>query len=168
MKEITLRPAAGEDGDFLRQVYASTREDEMAATGWPAEAVRDFLRMQFDLQDKHYRSYYPGADFQVIVCGGEAVGRLYVHRTLREIRIMDIALLKAWRRQGIAAALLRDLIRESEEKQAPLTLHVEFNNPVREYYARLGFAQGELRGVYYFMERRPLSMAEAQSFRQGG
>ncbi|NTV52628.1 MAG: GNAT family N-acetyltransferase [Candidatus Firestonebacteria bacterium] len=131
----------------------------MTGTGWPDDEIELFLRMQFDLQQKHYQAHYPGADFQVIWADTRPIGRLYVHRTASEIRIMDIALLPEQRRQGIGTELLLTLIGESEAKGIPLTLHVEGNNPIRAYYARLGFVPGESRGIYCFMERRPGALA---------
>ncbi len=158
---IVLRPITENDLAFLFHVYASTRAAEMAATGWAPEEVTHFLSMQFDLQRKHYQTYYHGADFSVILCGDAPAGRLYVHRTSKEIRIIDIALLPEWQGQGVGRELMSRLVSESEQTCLPLTLHVEFNNPIREYYTRLGFVQGELRGVYHFMEYRPKSLAEA-------
>ncbi len=90
---MNLRLATAEDADFLRQVYASTRSDELALTDWSDGQKAQFCRMQFDAQDRHYREHYPGAEFCVIERYGEAIGRLYVDRREREIRIMDIALL---------------------------------------------------------------------------
>src|SRR5690348_16787850 len=89
----SLRPVTSDDAEFLYRVYASTREEELSAVPWPPEQKEAFLRMQFSAQDKHYRAHYAGATYDVILVDGVPAGRLYVYRTPREIRVMDIALL---------------------------------------------------------------------------
>src|SRR5882672_3989068 len=94
---VALQSVALGDEAFLFEVYASTRTAELAATGWSEPQQESFLRMQFQAQDKHYRGNYPGADLQIIRVDGQPAGRLYIHRRAGEIRIMDIALLPAFR-----------------------------------------------------------------------
>ncbi len=152
---IELRPAAGKDEEFLYRVYADTRIDEITVNGWTGEEVEAFLRQQFSLQHRQYHEHYEGAQFDIILYNKAPAGRLYVYRGKKEIRIMDIALLREFRRQGVGSKLMDDLIAEADEKQLPLNLHVEHNNPAMGLYEQLGFEKGELRGVYYFMERPP-------------
>lgn len=152
---ITLQSSTNQDLDFLRQVYADSRAEEMSRSGWPQANIDQFLGMQFELQHKQYQEHYSGADFDLILADREPIGRLYVHRTSSEIRIMDIAILTPWKRRGIGSWLLKQLIAESVEKKLPLGLHAESNNPILPYYERLGFVKGELRGVYYYLERPP-------------
>jgi len=158
---LSLRPMADADLPFLSDVYADSRAEELAPVPWPDHTKRDFLQQQFELQHAHYRSHYAGADFQLIEIDGQAAGRLYVFRSPLDIRLMDIALLRAYRRRGIATALLSDLICESEKSGIPISLHVEANNPVMNLYLRLDFSHVEDRGIYQFMRRVPprLSMA---------
>ncbi len=152
---LSLRPEEGKDEAFLRQLYASTRAEEMAMTGWEQQQINEFLNMQFDLQHKQYVQNYLGARFDIILMDKDRAGRLYVQRGKAEMRIIDIALLPKFRRLGIGSKLMSDLITEANEKQLPLSLHVEYNNPALGLYERLGFIKGELRGVYYYMERPP-------------
>src|SRR5688572_31882318 len=60
------RAAAEDDRDFLLQLYATTRWDELAPTGWSDAAKLDFLRQQFRCQDLHYRKAFPNAAFDVV------------------------------------------------------------------------------------------------------
>lgn len=152
-EHITLRPIEEKDVPISAMVYADSRAEEMAPSGWPQDEIDKFLAQQFEFQHKQYKEHYIGADFDLIAVDGQDVGRLYVHRTKKEIRIMDIAVLRPWRKKGIGGYLLKQIIAESEEKQLLLSLHVEHNNPIMPYYERLGFVKGELRGVYYYMER---------------
>ena len=77
---ITLRPVVPEDGPFLYEVYASTRQEELAVLPWTEEQKQAFLRMQFEAQRKFYWESFPQADFLVVLRDGEAAGRLYVDR----------------------------------------------------------------------------------------
>jgi ribosomal protein S18 acetylase RimI-like enzyme len=160
--EVRLRPITENDIPVSADVYADSRAEEMSQSGWPQAEIDNFLKMQFDLQHKQYVEHYPGAKLDLIVVAEQAVGRFYVHRTSKEIRIMDIAVLRSWRKKGIASILLKQIIAESEETQLLLSLHVEYNNPILPYYERLGFVKGELRGVYYYMERRPQVLNESK------
>ena len=72
---------------------------------------------------------YKGAQFDIILFNKAPAGRLYVQRKKDDIRIIDIALLSRFRRQGIGSKLMNDLVTEADEKQLPLSLHVEHNNP---------------------------------------
>ena len=89
---------------------------------------------------------------QVIERDGQAIGRLYVARWEREIRIMDIALLPEHRGSGIGTQLLRELQDEARSSGKSLTIHVERFNPALGLYQRLGFRQIEDKGVYLLME----------------
>ncbi len=151
---LTLRAATAGDADFLAAVYAATRAEELAVTGWSEEAKMDFCRMQFDAQAAHYREHYPRADFCVIEISHTPAGRLYVDRWEREIRIMDIAILPAHRGQGIGTRLLRELQEEAAGSSRSLTIHVERLNPALRLYERLGFRMTEDKGVYLLLEWR--------------
>jgi ribosomal protein S18 acetylase RimI-like enzyme len=151
--EIGRRPATDADREFLCTVYAETRREELAITGWEVGQKEAFLRMQFALQDSHYREHYPGASFEVILADGVPAGRLYLHRSSGEIRIMDIALLPQFRGQGIGGRIMEGLVSEADQARLSLTLHVERDNKVLGYYGRLGFRTAGEHGVYLYMER---------------
>jgi ribosomal protein S18 acetylase RimI-like enzyme len=149
---ITQRPVTPEDDAFLARVYASTRADELQVTGWSEELKADFCRKQFDAQSAYYAANYQGALFQVIERDGEAVGRLYVARWEKEIRIVDITLLPEFRGSGIGTKLLRDLQDEAGAAGKSLTIHVERFNRALGLYERLGFRVREDKGVYLLMK----------------
>ncbi|HEX8066618.1 MAG TPA: GNAT family N-acetyltransferase [Thermoleophilaceae bacterium] len=113
------------------------------------------MEQQFSAQDQHYKDNYRDTAYDVILVGGEPAGRLYVGRWREEIRIVDIALLPAFRGRGAGTALLRDLMAEADAAGKPLTIHVERENPARRLYERLGFAEAGEHGVYVLMRREP-------------
>ncbi|HYJ05300.1 MAG TPA: GNAT family N-acetyltransferase [Chthoniobacterales bacterium] len=148
---IVLRPITPGDDSFLAGLYASTRAEELSVTNWSDEEKAVFCRRQFDAQSAHYVENYPGASLQVIERAGELIGRLYVARWEREIRIMDIALLPARRGTGIGTQLLRELQDEARAAGKTLSIHVERFNPALRLYERLGFQMAEDKGVYLLM-----------------
>ena len=150
-----LRPAGAGDRDFLLQVYASTREEELRLVDWSDEQKAAFVRQQFEAQDAYYRDNYDPVTFDVIEVDGASAGRLYVARWDDEIRIIDIALLPEYRGRGIGTELLRALLDEAAEAGKRLSIHVELNNPARRLYDRLGFTPIEERGLYLLMEAAP-------------
>jgi ribosomal protein S18 acetylase RimI-like enzyme len=156
--DIGFRPITDDDLEFLYNVYASTRMEEMALTGWSEQQVEEFLRMQFRLQHVQYmKNYREGGAFDIILVDGAPAGRLYVQRKKNDIRIVDIALMSGFRRKGIGAKIMNDLAAEADQKNLPLSLHVEQNNPAMGLYERMGFEKKDLVGIYFFMERPPSS-----------
>ena len=152
---ICLRPIEPFDQAFLFDVYASTREDELAPLDWTDAQKVAFLRMQFDAQHRYYQEQYDAACFDVLLKGETAVGRLYVDRRADEHRIIDIALLTAHRNKGLGGAVMADLLDEAAKASKPVTIHVERFNPAMRLYQRLGFVPIEDQGVYELMEWRP-------------
>ncbi|HEX4961743.1 MAG TPA: GNAT family N-acetyltransferase [Thermoanaerobaculia bacterium] len=151
--QVTFRPIAPDDMDFLLRVYHSTREEELAMVmDWTAEQKDAFVQQQFQAQHAWYQDHYQGAQFDVILVDGAAAGRLYVHRRNREIRLVDITLLPEFRRTGIGTSLLKELLAEGEAAGKPVTIHVEVFNPAMQLYERLGFSPIEERGPYRLME----------------
>ena len=121
-------------------------------TGWSEEQKAAFLQHQFTAQDAHYRKHYPTAEFSVIEDDGLPIGRLYVDRWTREIRIMDIALLPGHRRKGTGTLLIAALQEEARATAKALSIHVEKFNPAMRLYERLGFKPIEDKDVYVLME----------------
>lgn len=150
---LQLRPATERDLPFLRAVYRSVRDPELATTGWTEDQKQAFSDSQFALQDRHYRAYYPGALFLVVECEGEPVGRLYLGTAPGPLRLMDIALLPAWRGRGWGKALVRAVLDWADRERRETLLFVEANNPAYRLYVREGFVDETIEGVYVRMRR---------------
>jgi ribosomal protein S18 acetylase RimI-like enzyme len=151
---LRLRPIRPEDTAFLLDVYASTRAGELDLTDWDAAARAAFVQMQFGAQHTHYTTHYPDAQYEIITLDGVDIGRLYVRRTDADIVLMDIALLPAYRNQGLGSRILHSLLDEASAARRAVTLHVEANNPrARAWYERLGFVEVSSSGVHTFMRR---------------
>jgi GNAT superfamily N-acetyltransferase len=156
---LVLRPERDEDEAFLRTLYASTRSDELAYTGWSPAQADAFLRMQFDLQRTHYRHHYPDAAFLVVEFDGRSIGRLYVSYTREDVRVLDIALMPDARGKGIGRWLMENVLEQADRLTAPVTLHVAVGSPAQRLYERLGFRAVREDAMNVFMERPPSSNA---------
>jgi ribosomal protein S18 acetylase RimI-like enzyme len=152
---VGLRPAVAADLPLLLCVYCSTRQDELAAVDWDAPQKAAFLQQQFDLQHRYYHAHFPDAQFCIVQCQGRDIGRWYLDRAGAELRLIDIALLPAWRQRGIGSQLLRSLVAEADASGKDILLHVEANNPALGMYARLGFEPLANDGVYVKLRRPP-------------
>jgi GNAT superfamily N-acetyltransferase len=158
MTAYSLRPMQPDDQAFSCQVYASTRQEEMALVNWPPEQKEAFLRMQFEAQTEHYRLHYPTAEYFIILSGDRPVGRLLLERSPEQLLIMDITILPEFRNSGTGTAILRDLMDEASRSGVPLVLRVEFFNPAIRLYSRIGFVKTrDVNGVYSEMVWTPVA-----------
>jgi len=150
---LVLRDERTDDESFLRSLYYSTRVDEFASAGLSPAQAEGLLRMQFDAQRAHYRLHYPDASYRIVLLDGRPVGRLYVHYTSLDVRVLDISLLPEIRGKGLGRRLLANVIDEAAGLGAPVTLHVARRSPARRLYERLGFRIVNEDAMNAFMER---------------
>ena len=153
--EITLRPVGPDDYDFLLDVYASTRAEEMAMVPWNDQQRHVFVKSQFDAQQDHYRTHYPTGIHCIILVDGRQVGRLYIARLAQEIRIIDITLLPLERNSGIGSYLLKQLMDEAKRAGKIARIYVEQFNPSLRLFERLGFSSSQQHGIHLLMEWCP-------------
>ena len=149
---LTLRPMTDDDLTFIETLYASTRTEELAQTGWPMTVREHFLKQQHDAQYRHYRAAYTGADWLIVEQAGAPIGRLYLLESERDYHVIDISLLPEVRGQGLGKAVMSDVVAAARITGKTVSLHVERTNPARRLYARLGFVQVEDKGIYLRME----------------
>lgn len=154
---VRLRPVVDSDTQFLENLYASTRQDISCLPLSAAEKQR-LLSMQFHAQHEHYRRYFPEAQSDIILLQAEPAGRLYVDRNGDEIRLIDIALLPKYRRQGLGSAILQELLEEAATEAKPVRLRVEPYSPAVRLYERLGFTTITDEQANLHMECRPGSV----------
>lgn len=153
--DISFRPINDSDLEFLYQLYASTRTDELVHVDWDDVQKEQFLTQQFNAQHSFYQQQFGQAVFLVIESDGDPVGRVYVDRRSDEIRLIDIALVPEQRNSGLGTALLKELLAEAQAVNLPVRIHVEKFNPAMRLYQRLGFQALEDQGVYDLMEWLP-------------
>jgi GNAT superfamily N-acetyltransferase len=146
--DIAYTAISDADMPFLTALYRSTREAELARTGWSETEKQAFIDMQFHAQHTHYQAHYPDALWLIVLRAGAPIGRLYLERWETEHRIIDIALSPGHRGNGIGGAILRDLMDEAAAAGKAVGIHVEKANPAMGHYRRLGFGIVADKGVY--------------------
>ena len=153
---ITLRDAQPADRAFLLALYASTRADEFAHLGWPAEMAQAFMKMQFEAQRGEYERRHPGAVCQIIEQRRCPVGRLWMAQDARSLTVLDISLIADLRGQGIGTHCLQRVQRRAAAAGLDVELQVVVDNPARRLYRRLGFRDIGEAGVRQAMVWSPV------------
>jgi GNAT superfamily N-acetyltransferase len=160
---VTLRPATDDDYDFMRQLYAATRAEEMERFPFGDAEKRAFLDQQFAAQFEHYRVHYPTCERNIIERAGVPIGRLWVDEWRDQIRLVDIALMPDARGAGVGSRLLHEVLDRGAKAGKPVTIHVEAFNPALRLYKRLGFEQVDTNGVYLLMRWTPAQAKTAST-----
>lgn len=154
--EIRLRRVMAADDEFLRRLYASTRTDELARTGWDDGAIEQFLTMQWRAQTGDYVSRFPGSRHDIIRRGDHDIGRLWVDRPGDRIHLLDLAVLPEHRRRGVGTEVLCSLQREAVACEKPLVHSVlRDNRDALRLYRRLGFVVVNDEALHHLMRWDP-------------
>lgn len=157
---VSLRAATDTDLPYLRQLYAGTREAEMAQVPWPAAAKAAFLDQQFALQHAHYLGHFRGARFLLLQRRFEPVGRYYLWRDDADFLIVDISLDRQMQGQGIGGALIErtKLMASGHGRGVRLSVRRD-NDAARRLYERLGFrpVPGDAHATHLSLRWLPLS-----------
>lgn len=149
-----LRVQTGDDLVFLQTLFVARRWAEVSRVpGWSDAQRRTFLHAQEQLQRQHYEKHYASADFLIIEQAGTPIGRLCVHHTPEDVRVVDIALLPAWHGKGIGTDLLQWVLSQADSAHRSCSLSVEQGSPARRLYHRLGFSACGDAGIYTQMTR---------------
>lgn len=136
---------------FLFQLYAASRADEMEAWGLDAATREMLLHMQWQAQRQSYNMQFPQADHLIVWAGSDKVGKVAIDRADQQIRLVDLIILPAFQRRGIATRLLQELQQEAAQAQKQLCLSVLRTNPAKQLYERLGFRTTDEDDVYAAM-----------------
>lgn len=154
-ERVSLRPAAiPADEDFLKDLYASTRED-IDTLPLAAEQKNSLLLMQYEAQKQGYAAHAPDAVHYIVVFDGEPIGRYMVDRGLTRILGVDLALLPRFRGMGIGSHILRTTFKEAAETNRSFVFEVVKTNRAYELYQRLGCVVTGETSTHYKMAWQP-------------
>jgi ribosomal protein S18 acetylase RimI-like enzyme len=159
---IHLRPEQPDDEPFLFGLYASTRAEELALTGWDEPTRQQFLAMQFRAQRAGYGEMFPNAQFDIVLENETPVGRIIVNPTQEEIRLVDIVIAQSQRDRGVGTELLRRLLQQAAAANKPLRLQVMKGNRAGQLYRRLGFTKTSESVSHEQFEWRLLSATKSK------
>jgi ribosomal protein S18 acetylase RimI-like enzyme len=165
-----FRPAQAADEPFLFALFAESQQ-HLALAQAPAEWMQSLIVMQYRGRAMSYAAQYPQAeDFILLGEQGESLGRMLIDRSTTRWRIVDIAVLQAWRGNGIGKAAIHELQRQAAEADASIGLNVLPTNPARRLYEREGFQAEEesSSGVEMVWTASPLSASYRKALQADG
>lgn len=158
---FSFRPVNDGDTEFLFRLYATTRPEIQQLIDWSAEQKDQFLRMQFQAQQTHYKSHFPATECSIIVNRKrKPIGRFYLEQRQDEFRIIDISLLPDHRRKGVGSTIIRDVMDRGRLACLPVRLHVARQNPALSWYTRMGFETIGETDMSFLMEWSSSQSAE--------
>lgn len=156
LNKTYLRKHTQADIPFMQALYASTRESELALTNFSELEKQNFVSQQFSAQYQHYTQHYCTDNFNIIEYDDQPIGRLFIDDWEKEIRIVDIALMPAYRNCGIGTYYFQQLFEQARKNGKSVSIHVEHNNPAKRLYERLGFQlKTRTNEIYLLMEWQP-------------
>jgi ribosomal protein S18 acetylase RimI-like enzyme len=157
---ITRRDVCDADRPFLLELYASTRQAEMAMVPWTPQQKSAFVQMQFLAQLAGYRETYPDAIHEIIVAEDRPAGRVWLDRRQSELHILDVTIDPVCRNAGIGSAVIREILLEGDRTGKRVTIYVEDFNRSRGLFERLGFRVAHQDGFQLLLERLPSARGE--------
>lgn len=153
---ITFRMIHDSDTAFLKKLYGDCRAQEFEAIAWSDRDRENFIALQFEAQDKSYKTTFVEAAHRIIQLDGADIGRLIINRTDQSFHIIDLSILSIYRGRGIGGDILKSIINEARVGSVPVSLSVIQNNPAISLYHRLGFQQTGVSGLYISMQWSPI------------
>lgn len=118
--------------------------DPLFGEAWNRRQISDALSLS------NCRCLLLGSPELPIESGGEAAGFLLSRQVADEEEVLLIAVRPEFRRQGIASALLGQLIDEARQRGvARLFLEMRDGNPAEQFYRKFGFDPVGRRPNYY-------------------
>lgn len=156
MDALTTRPSTPADAALIFTLFAETKAEELAPLGLSEEQMQPLLEMQYRGRELTYAQASPAA-VDAILClqDGTPVGRLLTDTRPQGYRVIDIAVLSAYRGRCIASWALRRVQAAAAKESVPVHLRAMKSSAARRLYERLGFAEISGDAIFCEMEWRP-------------
>jgi ribosomal protein S18 acetylase RimI-like enzyme len=151
---LLWREATADDEALLEALFIAGREDLKQLPG-DAAFIQQLARMQRQVHEAGLRQNYPRALRLVVERDGQPVGHAIVNIGETELRLVDVAVLPAARRGGVARAAVACLQREAAGRGLPVGLMVNRANAAAcALYTGLGFVAGAQDTLFVQMHWR--------------
>ena len=150
--QISLRTFTPDDREFLLRAYTASREIELSVLPFDETQKRAFCEHQLDAQTVYYEEKYPDATHEIILVGGEPVGRVYINRGDSLISILDLVVLGEHRKKGVGTHIVKSLQSEARGADGRVGVYVETFNPSQKFFRDLGFELVESDEVNLYFE----------------
>src|SRR2546429_4929941 len=154
---ISFRAVTQADEEFLLKLYKSSRGDDLRGLGWSEERISEFLEMQHEAH-RNLQSDHEQLSDQLVLLDGKRIGRLSIEARADEIRCLDLAVLPAYRSQGVGTLLIHRLQAQAALAGCPLHLQVIRFNRAVNLFERLGFRRTSETGTHFQMEWLPANV----------
>jgi ribosomal protein S18 acetylase RimI-like enzyme len=136
---LNMGLATTQDRVFLDILYRDSRPELLDFPLAP-NALEQMIAMQQMSQSAGVQHAYPYAKDWLLRWSQDAIGRLILDEGQLDIRLVDIAVLSAWRGQGVAKCVLHALQTYAASIDKSISLAVQCDNLIaRHLYQRAGF-----------------------------
>jgi ribosomal protein S18 acetylase RimI-like enzyme len=152
----TKRRATEADEAFLFELFKAVRSPDFEHVPI-SQAQRDLLmQVQYAGQIQTYAAQYPESKHELILMDGHPVGRIWIHETPEEHRLVDIAVLPGFQSRGIGTGVLKEAIANAGKARVRLCCAVAVSNASSlRFHERLGFRMVSHDQVYYELALEP-------------
>jgi len=103
-------------------------------------------------QERRFRENFDLTRIEIINIDGQDIGYLDVENHDDHVFLAGIYLARQFRRRGVGAELIGDVLSSCRSLRKPLRLRVLRPNPAQHLYARLGFRQVDVTETHIYME----------------
>ena len=150
--EFRTLAASADDEPFLRELLRDVRDPEFLQLNLPEAGLAQLMDLQYRAQKQGYEQQFPNLESTILWVGPYRVGRMLLSETVDSMRLVDIALLTAFRGTGIGSRILESLCQRAREAGRPLRLSVRRGNRAINLYTRIGFVMRGDNGMDIEME----------------
>lgn len=148
---ITMVLITPEHKELVYDIFRDIHPELTGIEGIVVDQLEELLRLQFEMRQVQFGELYPNAERKLIVYNDMPVGYVYFE-TGNDIRVIEIGLLKRYRRNGIGSYIIRTLIDKANAEGKNISLQVLwFNNSACQFYQKLGFSLIHYNGIAYEM-----------------
>jgi ribosomal protein S18 acetylase RimI-like enzyme len=152
---IQLEIRTESDSGFFMELFGEIKSSELLLNTWPEQIRHQMITMQFQAFEQSIITEFPGSIDFLILFNSVKAGRLQINKDEKEIRIINISLLPAFRNKGIGSKILNNIIIEASH--TPVFLEVDKTNPAQKLYSRLGFKIVQQNEIKYLMKYTPVT-----------
>jgi ribosomal protein S18 acetylase RimI-like enzyme len=147
---ITTRPAAGDDGPLLLELFVNGEAGLWAQLS-PVDST-PVLRRMFEAQQAEYARQYPDARHDIVLIDGAAAGQVHWAESDEDVHVIDVGVLPRYRRHGVASTVYARLVEHARGVGKPVRSMVTRTNAASlAFHRRAGFAVESENETHYFL-----------------
>ncbi len=153
--DIYLKKYKVSNSDFAKQLFFEIKSEELNFTPPFEKSIINLLNFQFNAYKNNLENYTNLSNY-LIYSNNNLVGRLIFVVEQANLHIVELSILKKFRRNNIGKKTLQ-YIQKKYEKVGSFSLYVRKNNPFIEFYKKLEFEIISEDEINYFMKLKKSS-----------